>query len=218
LARIREDPDAPRLVHAVERALSSYRDPHVQFVKLVDGSVTDNFGLSTLMVSRAILQTPYAPMTERDAAKIRRMLFIVVDASRGPQGDWTRLEEGPPGVDMALNASDAATDSSARLAAEIFGRMVTEWQGSVIRFRCGLKPADVVRLRGTTDAWSCADVKFSLAYLAIDRLAPEYRQRIEETGTPLTLSPEQIDAAIEGARNGTLALPRLREFVRERVD
>jgi NTE family protein len=121
LAKIRADPDSPRLLKAMEHGMSSYRDPaRVRFVKLVDGSVTDNFGLSTLVISRAILETPYAPMTERDAATIRRLLFIVVDASRGPSGDWAMQEEGPRGVELALHATDAATDASARLAADVF--------------------------------------------------------------------------------------------------
>ena len=217
--KVGADPDSPRLLKAVERGTLSYRDPaRVRFVKLVDGSVTDNFGLSTLLVSRDILGTPYAPMTERDAAAIRRLLFIVVDASRGPNGAWALQEEGPGGVDLALHATDAATDSSARLAADVFGRMIGDWQESVIRFRCGLTPADVTRLRGSTDGWECADVKFSLAFLTIDRVEPQYRPQIEETETRLTLSPEQIDAAIEGARTGTLALRRLREYVRDRVN
>ena len=47
---------------------------------------------------------------------------------------------------------------------------------------------------------------------------PECRRQIEAVDTRLTASPERIDAVIEGARRGTLALPRLREFVRERVN
>ena len=219
LARIRAHPDSPRLLTAVEHALSSYRDPaRGRFVKLVDGSVTDNFGLSTLMVSRAILETPYAPMTERDAVKIRRLLFIVVDASRGPNGDWLMQEEGPQGLDLTLGSIEATTDASARLAADVFGRMLGDWERSVIRFRCKLTPAYVERLRGSTVDWSCADVKFSLAFLTIDRLEPEYRKQVDGIRTRLTLTPEQVDAAIEGGRRGALGLSRLNDFVRERVN
>ena len=97
-----------------------------------------------------------------------------------------------------------------------FGRMIQEWQDSVIAFRCGLKPADVKRLGGPAD-WHCADVKFSLAYLSVDGLGAALRERIEHVPTRLTLEAAQVDAAIEGAREGTLALPRLRTYARERV-
>ncbi|APV52340.1 hypothetical protein BWI17_07220 [Betaproteobacteria bacterium GR16-43] len=214
--KIRDDPDASRVLKAAEH-MSSYRDPtKVKYLKLVDGGVTDNFGLGTIAVSRAIMNTPYAPMTERDAVKVRRLLFIVVDASRGPSGDWTMQEYGPGGVDLAVIAGDAATDASSRFAADAFGQMVRDWQESLVSFRCGLKAEDVARLGGPKD-WQCADVRFYLAFLSIDRLDPAYRSKIEAIPTRLTLPVEQIDDAIEGARRGTLALPRLRQYVFERM-
>jgi NTE family protein len=155
-------------------------------------------------------------MTERDAVRIRRLLLIAVDASQGPNGDWTHQEAGPGGLDLALSATDAAVDAAAQHAADAFGRMIREWQDSVIAFRCGLAPADVVRLGGPAQ-WNCADVKFSLAYLSVDELESPMRERIEAVPTRLTLDAGQVDAAIEGAREGTLALRRLRTYVQERV-
>jgi NTE family protein len=217
LAKIRADPDAPRLQKAMELGMSAYRDPkRMRFVKLVDGGVTDNLGLSTLLLSRAVHGTPYAPMSQRDAVKIRRMLFVVVDATRGPSGDWALREAGPSGVDVALHASDAATDASARLAADAFGQLMKEWQQAVIAFRCSLAPEEVARLGGPAD-FRCADVKFSLAFLSIDRLEAPYREKIDAVPTRLRLDAAQVDAVVAGARAGTLALPRLHEYLRERV-
>jgi NTE family protein len=198
--------------------MSSYRDPsRMRFVKLVDGGVSDNFGVATLAISRAVLGTPYAPMTERDAVKVRRILFIVVDASRGPGGDWAQHEDGPGGVDLALLVTDAATDSSSRFAADGFGAMLREWRDSLVRFRCGLGREEVEHLGGPKD-WHCEDVRFYLAFLSIDRLQADDRALLEAIPTRLTLSAEQIDAAIQAAKRGTLALPRLRQFLLERVN
>ena len=217
VASIRANPPASRQMNAILKATVAYRDPaHVRFIKLADGGLTDNFGVSTLTISRLAYGTPYAPMTERDAVKIRRLLLIVVDASQGPNGDWTHREAGPTGLDLALSATDAAVDAAARYAADAFGRMVQEWEESVIAFRCGLKPVDVVRLGGPAQ-WNCADVTFSLAYLSIEELASPMRERIESVHTRLKLQPAEIDATIEGAREATLALPRLRVYLRERV-
>jgi len=217
LASFRARPDASRVLNTIARATAAYRDPkHVRFIKLADGALTDNFAVSTLVMSRLVYGTPYAPMTERDAVRIRRLLLVVVDASRGPKGDWTLQEAGPSGVDLALSAMDAAVDAAARHGADALGRMIHEWQESVIAFRCGLKPADVARLGGPAE-WNCSDVKFSLAYLSVDELESPMRERIEAIPTRLTLEPGQVDAAIEGARTGTLALPGLRAYVRARV-
>jgi NTE family protein len=92
-------------------------------------------------------------------------------------------------------------------------RQRREWQESVIAFRCGRKPADVIRLGGPAE-WNCSDVKFSLAYLSVDELESPMRERIDAIPTRLILEADQVDAAIEGAREGTLALRRLRTYAR----
>lgn len=217
IASFRPRPDASRVLNTIAKALTAYRDPHrVRFIKLADGALTDNFAVSTLVHSRLVYGTPYAPMTERDAVKIRRLLVIVADASQGPRGDWTHQEAGPSGIDLALAGTDAAVESAAQLAADAYGHMIQDWQQSVIAFRCGLTRADVARLGGPAE-WDCADVRFSLAYLAVDELESPMRERIEAIPTRLTLKADQVDAAIEGGRAGTLALPRLRAYVQERV-
>ena len=209
--------EGSRALNAIARALEAYRDPaRVRFIKLADGGLTDNFAVSTLAMSRLIYGTPYAPMTERDAVKIRRLLMIVVDASQGPHGDWTMREPGPEGLDLALAATDAAVDATTQHVADLFGRMIHEWQESVIAYRCGLKSADLARL-GAPAQWNCSDVKFSLAYLSMGDLPSPMRERIEGVPTRLSLDAEQIDATIAAAREETLALPRLRSYVRERV-
>ncbi|QJR16671.1 patatin-like phospholipase family protein [Usitatibacter palustris] len=218
IAQARNDPDAPPILKSIEKAMSSYRDPSkVRYVKLIDGGVTDNLGLATLAVSRAISGTAYAPMTERDAVKVRRMLFLVVDAARGPHGAWALEEPGPPGVELALHVTDVATESMARYAADGFWRMLKEWEASLIEFRCGLTLEQVARLGGPVKDWHCSDVRFYFASLSIDNLSPEDRAKLEVIPTRLTLPPEQIDAAIDAARRTMLSLPRFRQFLFERM-
>lgn len=216
-AQIDADPDAPRVLKAAAQ-MANYRDPtRIKYLKLVDGGVTDNLGLATIAVTRAILDTPYAPMTERDAVKVRRMLFIVVDASRAPGGDWALSEIGPGGVDLAVVATDVATNAAARFAADGFGTMVREWRESLVRFRCALTDEQVVHLGGPSKGWNCDDVKFYLAFLTVDRLEPEYRDKLNAIPTRLTLTPQQVDDSIEAGRRGALALRRLQQYIRERV-
>lgn len=221
LERIHADPHAPRLLKAMAQGLSAYRDPQrVRYVRLVDGGVTDNLGLSTLLLSRYVLGTPYAPITERDAVRVRRMLFIVVDASRGPVGDVALQLDGPGGVDVALEASDAATDAAARLAADAFARMLEDWRTALIRHRCSLTPQQVRALGGPPPAqWRCDDVSFALEFLGLERVPAPYREQILAIPTRLTLEPAQIEAAVEGGRRAALALPALQAFARgQRAD
>ena len=70
---------------------------------------------------------------------------------------------------------------------------------------------------GAPERWDCKEVKFSRAHLAIDELASPARERLEAVPTRLTLEAAQVDAAIEGGREGLLALPRVQGYLRDRV-
>jgi NTE family protein len=203
-------------VHAIARAVASYRDSGPRYIKLADGGLTDNFGVATLVNERAGYQSPYAPLTAREAVAVRRLLLIMVDASQGPGGDWILSEEGPTGLQNALAATDAAIDSASRAAADSFSAMLQEWQQSVIKYRCSLTSEEVQRLGGL-GPWSCADVKFSLARISVDTLPSALRDRIGTIPTRLTLPAEDLDAAIQAARRSTLSLSRIRSYLDERV-
>ena len=200
---------------AIARAISTYRDGHVRYIKLGDGGLTDNYAVSIMTTQRIVFGTPYAPLTAKDAVQVRLLLLIVGDASRGPDGDWLDREEGPAGIDLALAATDAAVDSSAHRAADAFDNMIEGWHRSVVAFRCGLSPEEARNLGAPAD-WDCRDVKFTVSHLSMENLESPYRERIQAIPTRLTLDAAQIDDAIEGGRRGLLALPELQGYIRER--
>ena len=202
---------------AIARAVQTYRDGKVRYIKLADGGLTDNYGgVSLFTNSRLIYGTPYAPMSAGDAVRIRRLLVIVADASRGPNGDWIDHDAGPVGMELALSGMDAAVDTTARFAADAFEAMISDWQRAVIAFRCKLTREEVWRLGGPAD-WDCSDVRFTLARLSTASLASPARERIDAIPTRLTLTPLEIDTTIDGARAGTLSLPELETYRRSRT-
>ena len=212
----REIAETSHEIAAIYRSHVAYRDPHVKYIKLGDGGLTDNFAVSTLTVARMVYGNPYAPMSARDAVRVRRLLLIVVDASRGPNGDWIDKEEGPAGIDLATSATDAAVDSAARAAADAFDAMIQEWQDSIVAYRCKL-PRDEVTQLGGPASWNCHDVKFTVAHLEVHDLPALVRERVEKIPTRLSLEPADIDAAIEGGTQGTLGLPALWQYLSSRV-
>jgi NTE family protein len=210
---------ATTMAAATGRALRNYRDPQrMQFVKLVDGGLTDNQGLASILIARTVSGTPYGPLTRRDAVRLRRMLFWVVDAGRPPLGDWALQLAGPSGVDVGIAAADAAIDSATRLSAAAFGAMVEEWRLSIVKFRCGLT-AEEVRLElasGDTEAtknWRCEDVQFFVDTLSAESLAPERAARLRNVPTRLALSREDIDDTISGGRDAALRSVALRQYL-----
>lgn len=211
------DPAASKTVHASAQAMKGYRDPtRVRYVKLVDGGVTDNYGLSGLLVGRAVARTSYGPLTARDAVKLKRMLFLVVDAGRGPSGDWALSAEGPSGIDSALAATDSAIDSAARVGFDAFRHMMKTWQDNTIAFRCSLSPAELLQLRGSSDAWDCRDLQFHLGLVSFADLGRQREAALNAIPTRLTLPVRSIDDAIDAGFDATRANPVVRTYLRQR--
>ena len=214
-----EDPSSPRLLDAAARAARNYRDPKVmRYVKLSDGGITDNFGLSSILIGRAASRTLYGPLTDRDAVNVNRMLFLVVDAGRGPSGDWAVVPTGPSGIEIAVAATDAAIDSAARNGFDAFKLMLVEWQTSVINFRCSLDRLDVLRLRGTLNDWNCKDVEFNTALVTSNSLGNERALAFGAIPTRLTLPASDIDNAVTAGRDATRANAEFQKYIARRRD
>ena len=81
-------PGAPAILRASAAAIQRYREKNdVKFVKLLDGGMTDNLGLSGFVLELAAATKPYEPLTPRQAVNLRRFLFVVVDAGLLPGGE-----------------------------------------------------------------------------------------------------------------------------------
>ena len=84
---------------------------------------------------------PYGPLTQPQAAKIRRVLFLIVDSGQAPQGDWARALEGPSGTDLFNAVTGAALYASVRASYTAFQATMENWRTALVRWRCGLPPA-----------------------------------------------------------------------------
>ena len=104
VAEAQNSRDASPLLKASAEAIVRYRNGSVPFIKLLDGGVVDFYGLSGFTITRLAAETPYEPLTARQAAKLRRVLFLVVDAGRGPSGNWAQSVEGPNAPELLMAA------------------------------------------------------------------------------------------------------------------
>jgi NTE family protein len=204
---------SPRLLRSIAEAVRSYRSiDGPGYVKLVDGGVTDNFGLSSILISRAIASNGYSPMTPRDAIRVRRLLFVVVDAGRGPSGLWNRDIEGPGGFDAAVAATDAAIDAAARLAADSFQLVLVNWREAIVRYRCGLSKAELDALGGVPANWRCDDVEFTQELLNFHSVEPEMEARLRAIETRLRMPPQEADLAIDAGRQAVARSRTIQAF------
>jgi NTE family protein len=209
---------AADLLTTTARAVRRYRDPlRMQYVKLADGGLTDNQGLASILVARAVSGNAYGPLQEADAVRMRRMLFLIVDAGRPPTGDWAMTRDGPSGLDVAIAAADAAIDSATRLSAVAFRTMFDDWRQSIVQHRCSLSMQQVRRWLPAGEPWDCADVRFYIDVIGFERLAPARAERLRQMPTRLALTAADIEAAVSAGRDAALASPALARYLAERV-
>ncbi|MFO1109304.1 MAG: patatin-like phospholipase family protein [Bradyrhizobium sp.] len=208
IERARRDADAQPLLRAFAEANTRYHDGSMRFVKLLDGGLVDNFGLSGFTIALLAAQHPYQPMTERQAVKIRRIMFLVVDAGRGISGDFAQRIEGPSGVELVSAAADTAIDASVRSSYAAFSTLVADWTNKIKRWRCGLSAAERLQL-GVGPNWRCGDVNLFIERVNFEQLGPARASILNAVPTRFVLPSEQIDLLIEG---GADALRRSRSY------
>lgn len=212
--RALKGPMVSKTVQASAQAMQNYRDPtKMRYVKLVDGGVTDNYGLASILLGREVSRTSFGPLTARDAVTLHRMLFLVVDAGRGPSGDWVFDPRGPSGLDAAGAATDSAIDSAARIGFDAFRKMMVEWQNSVVEFRCGLNSTELLALRGSADGWNCKDVQFHFGLVSFASLGKTREAQLNAIPTRLSLPASDIDDAIQAGVDATLSNLTLKAYL-----
>lgn len=211
IVKARDNPNAPPMLNAFAKAISRYHDGSIPYIKLLDGGLVDNYGLSGFTIARLSSDTPYGPLTPVQAVKLRRALFLVVDAKTGASGNWVNTVEGPSGVDLVKAAVDTTIDASVAGSFTAFDTTMSDWQSALVRWRCGLSAADRKRY-GAPANWNCRDIKFFVGRLGFDQLEPGRAARLEAIPTRFRLPPQEVDDVVAAGRDALRASPVFRHF------
>jgi NTE family protein len=194
------DPNAPAVLRANAEAIKRYRNPEqVKFVKLLDGGLTDNLGLTGLLVERLAARAPHEPLGEEQAVRMRRMLFIVVDAGRPPGGEWAK-EVGTDASDVIQAVADTAVDSNMRNSYDSFSSQLKSWNKELIEWRCKLPKQRVKVLLGGEREWDCRNVSFHVVKVTFDQMPnPEVRTQLEKIPTRFKLEEDHVKLLLDSA-------------------
>jgi NTE family protein len=207
IARARADRNAQPLLRDYAQAINSYFTGSVRYVKLLDGGLVDNFGLSGFTIALLSGARPHEPLTPQQAVKLRRIFFLIADSGRGPSGDWSQQLPGPTGVELVMATADTATEASTRASYTAFVAIINDWVGRVRRWRCGLSAAERQRL-GVPANWRCNDVNVFVERIAFDQFDPARAAALNAIPTRFQLPQESVDLLIESAgdavRNNTI--------------
>ncbi len=208
-------PGAPAILRASAAAIQRYREKSdVKFVKLLDGGMTDNLGLSGFVLELAAATKPYQPLTPRQVVNLKRFLFIVVDAGRPPGGDLAKDANSPELMDLIEAVSDTAVDANVRAAYDAFVTEMEKWRERLIEYRCSLTPPEVASLRGSTDGWDCHSLSLQVAKVSFDQMRePSVRGRLEKIPTRFKLPSNDVDLLISSAGSLLRQNPSYKEFL-----
>jgi NTE family protein len=211
------DPTAPATLRASAAAMTRYRtDPErYRYVKLLDGGLTDNFGIHSLAVARTNRDRPYMPMTAEQAVRVKRFLFLVVDAGRDPAGNWPRNLASPSGLELAGVVTDAAIDFGVYKGYDYFATIMRDWQDDLRRWRCSLSGAEVVKLRGTLSGWNCADLTFTVGRVSFEDAGSELKEQLDKVPNRFKLDPRTLDTVIAAGETALRNNAIFRSFIRK---
>jgi NTE family protein len=208
-------PGAPAILRASAAAIQRYREKSdVKFLKLLDGGMTDNLGLSGFVLELAAATKPYEPLTPRQVVNLKRFLFVVVDAGRPPGGDLAKSADAPEIMDLIQAVSDTAVDANMRAAYDAFVAEMEKWRDRMVEYRCGLTPPEVAQLRGSTEGWDCRDLSLQVAKVSFEGMRePSVRARLEKIPTRFKLPKDDVDLLISSAGSLLRQNPNYREFL-----
>jgi NTE family protein len=208
--RVIADRNSGAQVRAFAEALTHYREPgQIEYLKLADGGITDNFGLSGLVIARAAADKPYLPLTPEKAVRLRRVIFVVVNAGQAPEGNWAHTVEGPTGADLLNAVTDTAVNSAVRSGFDAFRLSLHDWEESIRKWRCGLPGAEARRLGAPSD-WRCSSFTFQIVQVGFDLFDPQRAAKLSSIPTRLKLPTDDVDLLIQSGSEAVLNHPNFK--------
>jgi NTE family protein len=195
--------NTPMLLRETARSFRFFRDPdRMSYLHLTDGGVADNFGVSSFVTLQAAGNEPYAPMSARDAVKLRRLTFVVVNSERPAEGSWAREQGGPDGPELIATALSIAVNAPKRAAADALNGYLSDWKARLIKWRCELSPEEATALGAGPD-WKCGDVDYVLDVMSFADLGGAKAERLGSAETAVSLPADLVDDLIAGGRAAT---------------
>lgn len=210
LTRALADPRHSIRLQAYAEALDAYqKNPDLNYVRLLDGGLTDNLGITGFVLKRAAADTPHGPLSPEEAVKLRHFIFVIADAGRGQTETWGRDMNNLPISKLLLAATDTSMSAALRDEIDALRQAVSIWRDQLVRYRCGLPVEQVRRIRGTTAGWNCRDVNAMVEHLSFSDLDPELARELNLVPTRLTLQTAQVDKLIAAGRHAVTGNDRL---------
>jgi NTE family protein len=204
-------------LQATANAVKSYRDINKQkYIKLMDGGLTDNFGVQGLAQIRLLQKDPYRPLHPARAVRLKRALFLVVNSGRGPVHNEAGKHLLPPGaLTLAGMVTDAAIDANVHTTYDFFRMVMMDWHKDLVKWRCAQPKEKVRELLGRDPkGWKCDDVQFYVTQISFSDAGAEREAKLNEIPSRFVLPPEEIDFIIDSSKQALANDKIYQQFLR----
>jgi NTE family protein len=98
------------------------------FLHLVDGGVSDNVGMRSVLDTLEIMEALQDAGTPTMLDQVRRVIVLVVNSVSTPATDWDRSEEPPGAVSIMLKSAGVPIDNFSYESIELLNDMAQRWR------------------------------------------------------------------------------------------
>jgi NTE family protein len=187
---------------------------HRPYLHLVDGAVSDNLGLRSVLDSLELLDALYEAGVPTPLDGARRIVIFVVDSTTSPPTNWDASADPPGTVDILLKAAGTPIDHYSYEAVELLKDITARWETSrLIRnsaaFVGNTNPNVTQALRDPDANIYVIDVSFPALK---DKAELDYLNRLP---TSFVLPAEAVDRLRTAASTIIMASPEFQRFLND---
>ena len=163
------------------------------YIHLVDGGVGDNLGLKAVLDRVIVRGSVWGAMKGTPLEKVRKVVFIVVNAETEPDPKWDRTERVPTFGVMLASYSSIAIDRYNEGTIALLKDSAGSWANEIMTQRCqggAVSPSP----------GACGDIQFYVVEVKFDALKDETeRNHFKRLPTALKLPSEEVDKTRDAA-------------------
>lgn len=192
--KVSEDSDLSKQKFYLLNDFTSFLDSKKKpYIHLVDGGVGDNLSLRAVLDRVMVRGSVWEAIKGTPMEKVRKVVFIVVNAETEPDPKWDETERIPTFGTMLASYSSIAIDRYNKETVALLRESVGSWADDIKTQRC---KGGVV----STSPGSCGDIQFYVVEVKFDALKDEKeRMHFKRLPTALKLSPEEVDKTRDAA-------------------
>jgi NTE family protein len=213
--------DSPDPIRPAARAIRSLNaeqslgdSVHRPYLHLVDGGVSDNVGMRSVLDSLEILESLYEAGRPTPLDSARRIIVFVVNSLSSPPTNWDESEDPPGMVDILLKAAGTPIDAYSYESIELLKDTAARWQAlrrirNSAAYAANKDPAVAAALRVPDAEVYAIDVSFSGLK---DKAELDYLNR---QPTSFVLPAEAVDRLRAAAGTIIAASPEFQRLLKD---